>query len=368
MTARIRRLLLAGVACFFLICTAHASAALKTSSQEHWIRLVQDLTVDGFDSARTSALFQGVDYDPEPMRDKMHTLYVTKFGSGLVRDIQARLALLAYDPGPADGIAGAKTRAAIRGFQSIHGLEVDGRASEKLLTFIEVEGRAAPKGYAPPPPPPAEGPSVYRTIITPERLAEAKEFHDDNRALLAEIEDRYGIPPEITVAILTVETRVGKFLGNESAFRTLASMAVTREYEDVRPAFVRERPAGERLTWLVKRMGEKADWAYAELKALLFYAAAKDRDPRDLPGSIYGAIGISQFMPSNALRYGVDGNADGVVDLFDLPDALHSMGNYLKGHGWRQATTPRAQRKVIYRYNKSVTYVNTVMAVADHLR
>ncbi len=368
MTIRTRRLLMAGLACLFIVCTAHAAAAVQTGSQEHWNRLVQRLAADGFDSAQARVLFQGVEYDPEPMRDKMQTLYITKYGSGLVRDIQAQLGVLGYDSGPADGVAGAKTRAAIRGFQTIHGLEADGRSSEKLLAFIEAEGRAAPKGYSPPPAVAAEGPTVYRTIVTPERLAEAKEFYDDNRALLAEIKDRYGIPPEITVAILTVETRVGKFLGNESAFRTLASMAATREYADVRPAFVRERPAGERLAWLVKRMGEKADWAYAELKALLRYAAAKDRDPRGFPGSIYGAIGISQFMPTSALRYGVDGNADGVVDLFDLPDALHSMGNYLKGHGWRQATTPREQRKVIYRYNKSVTYVNTVMAVADSLR
>ncbi len=362
------RFILACIACLTAIVASCTNGSAQSISEEHWSRLIQRLAADGFDATRTAPLFQGVTYDPAPMSDKMRTLYTTKFGSGLVRDIQTHLNTLGYDAGPADGILGAKSRAAIRGFQKVHGLAVNGRPEEILLAFMLAEGRPAPKGYSPPPAVVAEGPSVYRSIVTPERLAEAKEFHDTNRFLLAEIRDRYGIPPEITVGILTVETRLGKFLGEASAFTTLASMAVSREYKDVREAFVRERPSGERLAWLIKRMGQKADWAYNELKALLRYAAAKGRDPRSLPGSIYGAIGISQFMPSNALRFGIDGNADGVVDLFDLPDALHSMGNYLKGHGWRQATTTREQRKVIYRYNKSVTYVNTVMAVADFVR
>ena len=199
-------------------------------------------------------------------------------------------------------------------------------------------------------------------------MAEAKEFYDANLPLLQKVEATYGIPPEIAVGILTVETRVGKFLGRESAFRTLASMAATREYADVKAVFIREHPSGKSLAWLVKRMRQKADWAYDELKALLRYSIAKGADPRTLPGSIYGAIGISQFMPSNALRFGVDGDGDGRVDLFTVDDALHSMGNYLKAHGWKPAKTRRGQRQVLYRYNHSVTYVNTIMAVADFLR
>ena len=67
--------------------------------------------------------------------------------------------------------------------------------------------------------------------------------------------------------------------------------------------------------------------------------------------------------------YGVDGNGDGVVDMFVLEDALFSMANYLKEHGWKgPMKSRRRQRRTIYRYNYSKPYVNTVMAVADYLR
>ena len=94
-----------------------------------------------------------------------------------------------------------------------------------------------------------------------------------------------------------------------------------------------------------------------------------DLDPLTVPGSLYGAIGIAQFMPSKALRYGVDGNGDGAVNLFDLEDAVFSMGRYLRANGWRGSMrSRRKQRRAIYNYNHSTIYVNTVLAVADHLR
>ena len=73
-------------------------------------------------------------------------------------------------------------------------------------------------------------------------------------------------------------------------------------------------------------------------------------------------------LSSKALRYGVDGNGDGVVDLFVLEDALFSMGRYLLANGWRGSMRNRKkQRRAIYNYNQSVIYVNTVLAVADYL-
>ncbi len=123
-----------------------------------------------------------------------------------------------------------------------------------------------------------------------------------------------------------------------------------------------------RRRWLKRRTAQKAGWAYGECKALLTYAQQARRDPLGIPGSFYGAIGIAQFMPSQALRHGVDGNRDGVVDLFVMEDALFSMGNYLRSNGWRGSMrSRRKQRRAIYNYNHSRIYVNTVLAVADYL-
>ena len=92
------------------------------------------------------------------------------------------------------------------------------------------------------------------------------------------------------------------------------------------------------------------------------------RTPSPSPVPFTGPIGIAQFMPSQVLRHGADGNGDGVVDLFVLEDALFSMGNYLMANGWRGSMrSERKRRRVIYNYNHSRIYVNTVLAVADHL-
>lgn len=334
-----------------------------------WSPLIDRLVADGFSRQELTRLFTDVAYSPTAMGHKMHSLYVKKYGSGLVRELQRTLQSLGYAPGKADGFSGSKTRAAIRGFQKTNGLEVDGYASEKLLAFMKQKGLPAPKGYTPPPPPEKGVSNVYKSILTAERLSEAEEFYNKHLPLLKDIQRQYGITPDVAVGLLTVETRVGRFLGDQPAFQTLACMARSTEPSLFASEFKRESPKGAALTWLRKRTRQKADWAYDELKALLRYAANKGADPRTIPCSIYGAIGICQFMPSNALKFGVDGNQDGIVNLFDVDDALHSMGNYLNAHGWRDAgTSERQQRKALYNYNHSTTYVNTIMAVAKHLR
>ncbi|MCA1945656.1 MAG: lytic murein transglycosylase [Desulfovibrio sp.] len=334
-----------------------------------WRPLIQKLTADGVDKAWLERQFSRPEaaFTTEPMVDKIQDLYHKKFGSALVRDVQHRLKALGYLEGKADGIAGPGTRMAIRRYEHVSGLPLTGRASEALLIRLRTEKRHAPPHVALPPEP--EGPPVYRTIVTPERLAEAVAFYTANLPLLRRIEAEYGVPPHVTTGLLTVETRVGLFLGEAPAFRTLASMALCEDVSLILPSFARDNPQGPALAWMRTKTREKALWAYRELKALIVYARNAGKDPLAIPGSIYGAIGIAQFMPTNALKFGVDGNRDGVVDLFTLEDALHSMGNFMKGHGWRGTAQDRALlRRVLYRYNPSVVYVNTIMHVADHVQ
>ena len=72
-------------------------------------------------------------------------------------------------------------------------------------------------------------------------------------------------------------------------------------------------------------------------------------------------------MPSNVHKFGQDGDQDGDIDLFTLEDALYSMGNYLQKHGIKPNSL-RSHRRAIYAYNHSNRYVNTVLAVARHVR
>ena len=125
---------------------------------------------------------------------------------------------------------------------------------------------------------------------------------------------------------------------------------------------------GDMALWLRWRTAQKAAWAYKELKALLVYAKGAGFDPASIPGSVYGAIGICQFMPSNAVRYGVDLDGDGRVDLFNPMDAVLSTARFLSANGWRDGLTREQQMAVLYRYNHSHPYTRTIMAVADRLR
>ena len=334
-----------------------------------WDPLMDRLTGDGFSKPWLKQLFDRpkVRFDASIMAEKMKTLYVMKFGEASVRRLQERLAFLGYQPGRADGKEGPKTRRAIRWFQKAHGLPVDGNPSDDLLQMALKEQEKAPLHVTIPPPKP--GPLVYRTIMTSERLEEAKDFFADNEELLLLLERKYGLPGEVAVGILTVETRLGNYLGEKSAFVTLASMALCDDFKCVASAFKDESITPRKKRWLDRRIARKAQWAYEECKALLTYAQQTRKDPLSIPGSFYGAIGIAQFMPSKALRYGVDGNQDGVVDLFVLEDALFSMGNYLASNGWRgNMQSLRRQRRALYNYNHSKIYVNTVLAVADYLK
>jgi membrane-bound lytic murein transglycosylase B len=122
----------------------------------------------------------------------------------------------------------------------------------------------------------------------------------------------------------------------------------------------------DRLDWVRKTLRERSDWAYKELKALLTYSKAYAFDPLAMPGSVYGAIGICQFMPSNVPRFAVDGNRDGKVDLFDPEDAIPSVGNYLKAHGWGVSPLD-ARHTALKRYNNSTRYANTILALAENI-
>ncbi len=209
--------------------------------------------------------------------------------------------------------------------------------------------------------------SVISRYVQPNQLAKAQRFLEDYRPLLEKIEAEDKIPPEILVAILLVETRLGTYLGRDNAFNILASMALCEDFRNVQAWLPMNTLTPQLKQWLVRRTKQKADWAYEELMAFIEYALAANADPLSIQSSPYGAIGMCQFMPTNALRFGEDGDGDGRIDLFSAPDALYSIANYLVYHGWKPGLSRQSQRKVIYHYNHSHSYTLTVVTVAELL-
>ena len=180
-------------------------------------------------------------------------------------------------------------------------------------------------------------------------------------------EQRYQVPRSIAVSLLFVETRLGKVLADvkENAFYTLASMAVTRTPESISGWLPKMKDYEKHRDWFEQTMPRRADWAYKETRALVVYMTREGISPDQLPSSVYGAVGLCQFMPSNIDVYGADGNGDGRVNLFEIPDAVASLANYLYRHGWRTGIDRARQHKILMAYNHSSVYANTILALSD---
>lgn len=207
----------------------------------------------------------------------------------------------------------------------------------------------------------------YQQFLKPERLARARAFLRDYAGLLKEIEATYGVEKEILVGLLLVESDLGRHHGRYEVFNVLASMAASSDWERVKAYLPRELSSEEEAR-LRRIMERRARWAYRELRVLLELSEKYGIDPLSLKGSIFGAFGYPQFVPSSFRDYAVDGDGDGRIDLYTLTDALASAANYLRRHGWRPGLSRQEKKRVLMTYNHSEPYAETVLAIAERLR
>ncbi|MDR0934574.1 MAG: lytic murein transglycosylase B [Burkholderiaceae bacterium] len=156
----------------------------------------------------------------------------------------------------------------------------------------------------------------YRArFIETRRLKAGARFWNQHRKTLAKAEKTYGVPPEIIVGIIGVETIYGKNKGNFRTIDALATLAF--DYP--------EHPKREARMALFRN----------ELENVLLFSAEQGIDPISLRGSYAGAIGLPQFLPSSIRKYAVDFDGDGNIDLRYSPaDAIGSIANFLVWHGW----------------------------------
>ena len=197
----------------------------------------------------------------------------------------------------------------------------------------------------------------------------AKKYMGKYKKDLDRTEKAYGVNGRVITAILLVETRLGKYLGTRSTLNTLSTLASLMDPQ-TRTDFYDQIPPAKRIsrTKFEKSAQKRSKWAYKELKAFLKYTHQEGLDPAEIPGSFAGALGLSQFMPSSILTYGKDGDNDGSIDLYTHADAIASIANYLKSHGWRPGISRKKAEKVIYSYNHSEYYVRAILKIADLLK
>jgi membrane-bound lytic murein transglycosylase B len=290
----------------------------------------------------------------------------TPGGKGLARAallLAMILSLLLPPPAPASGekdgghFLSLQQRLVRDGF---HAAEIDRLYSKPDVAF-ETEGVSLFFMHS-------EARLNYDQFTTEAQIQSARSYMDEHRSDLANAEKIYGVNPRIITAILLVETQLGRLPGNRSILNTLSTMA-SLEDRSVRETFWDVLPGDTRLSraFFEEKADKKSAWAYRELKAFIRYTGRENIDPTKIFGSYAGAMGISQFMPSNILTLARDGNRDGRIDLFTHSDAIASVANYLRHHGWRPGLTRDQAYKVILRYNYSRYYANTILKIAKRL-
>ena len=141
-------------------------------------------------------------------------------------------------------------------------------------------------------------------------IADGVAFFRAHQTHLLRAEKEFGVPAEIITAILGVETRYGKILGGFRVAEALATLA-----------FGYPRRAAE-----FRR----------QLESFVLFARENKLDVLSLKGSFAGAFGAPQFLPESARQHARDYDGDGSANLFSLPDAIGSVGNFLRAHGWRR--------------------------------
>lgn len=175
-----------------------------------------------------------------------------------------------------------------------------------------------PKLMLPAPRGTAKNWQAYRArFVEPIRIRAGVRFWNEHAAALARAESEYGVPADIIIGILGVETLYGQHMGNLRVIDALATLSF--DFPDAHP-----------------RASERRAYFRGELEQFLSLAERSGTDPFEPRGSYAGARGLGQFMPSSWARWAVDFDGDGRIDLYSSPDdAIGSVASYFVGHGWQ---------------------------------
>jgi membrane-bound lytic murein transglycosylase B len=216
---------------------------------------------------------------------------------------------------------------------------------------------------------PNEIPERYAQFLSAESILLSKKFLRDNSNTLRQMEKRFRVDKEVAVAILLVESRFGENTGRYRVIPTLASIALMDSSEILRKncdAFLQIDPEFS-CESIESRSKRKAEWAYQELKCFLNIIRQEKVDPLEVYGSHAGAMGIAQFIPSSYLNYALSQKS--FEDwLSSREEAIFSIGNYLGSHGWKKSLSVQKKKQILWYYNRSEPYVETVLKVSQKIK
>jgi membrane-bound lytic murein transglycosylase B len=217
---------------------------------------------------------------------------------------------------------------------------------------------------------PHESPARYRRLRSAATVRAARQCRMRHAEAFATAETREGVPASVVAAIVQVESSCGRTTGTSSVFHRLARLAMANEPGNLAEN-VRRHVEDTGDPTIVDRVRERAryleDTFYPELRGLFTIAEQSRIDVLSMQGSASGAFGFPQFLPTSYLRYGVDADGDGRVSLYDMNDAAASCARFLARNGWRPGLSVAEQRRVIWQYNRSEPYIDTILALRRQL-
>ena len=205
----------------------------------------------------------------------------------------------------------------------------------------------------------------YKDLLQKKPINQAWKFSRYWRTRLRLAGKKYKVDQDVIVAIFLIESYFGQYKGNNQVISVFSTIFQNSQ-EPFKSKIIEQ--LGKKKKYYKKRIEEKAEWALIELKALLQIGLKRNVDLFRIKGSYAGAFGIPQFLPSSYLKWGIDSDKNGTINLFLYPDSIESTANYFQKHGWKNYLNHKEKGHVIWKYNRSTSYVNAVLSIMKKIK
>ena len=213
---------------------------------------------------------------------------------------------------------------------------------------------------------PQETSDMYRGVVSYKRSKRAADFIRQHQRAFDRAWKRYRVEPAVIASILEVETRLGSYLGRELVINRIARVASVSEPVNIDWNYRRLSSVDRTVTrQAVAKRAQYLEKTFYPHVVAFFHMVMRDRiDPFELQGSIAGAFGMPQFMPESYMKYAVDGDGNGKISLFTPADSILSVAHFLAANGWKPEASYQEKRAVIWHYNKSDPYIDSILGLA----
>ncbi len=209
----------------------------------------------------------------------------------------------------------------------------------------------------------------HGTQVDDKAVATVDSFITENKVMLSNVEEKYGVPASVIASLMWLESRFGNVTGDYHVASMYVHLiqserpSVLRHLKTKGPKRFNAKASRKDLRKIPGRAKSKAKWALGELKAMQKIFNQRGNSILEYRGSFSGAFGIPQFLPSSYNRWAVAADSTSTPRLTNADDAAHSVANYLTKNGWKKKNS-KTHRKALRRYNNSSDYVNTILRLS----